>query len=306
MNGLHVTKITKLAKVRSGGAAPQDPSAFSRDGLPFVRAGSLSRLLSGDDEDQLEKILPDVARTHRLQLFPKGTVLFAKSGMSATKGYIYNLKKPAYVVSHLAALVPHNSRDSPFLTRALQRFSPTALVKDQAYPSIRLSDIEQMEILAPAAIEERGRIATILDKADALRRKRKRTIDLLESLTHSIFQRSFVEQHSEGWPKHFVASLAHDTVDRVIAHLMQNGIKVEGGDRLGKTIIFAKNQDHALFIEQRFNVAYPALAAICAGDHPQPGSYAQTLIDDFSKKTRTRISLSLSICSTLASTCRKW
>ena len=34
-----------------------------------------------------------------------------------------------------------------------------------------------------------------------------------------------------------------DTVDRVIAHFMEKGIKVEGGDRLGKTIVFAKNQD---------------------------------------------------------------
>ncbi|WP_245501534.1 DEAD/DEAH box helicase family protein [Mesorhizobium sp. M2A.F.Ca.ET.067.02.1.1] len=40
-----------------------------------------------------------------------------------------------------------------------------------------------------------------------------------------------------------------DTVDQVIAHLMQNGLKVEGGDRLGKTIIFAKNQAHAVYIE---------------------------------------------------------
>jgi type I restriction enzyme R subunit len=48
-----------------------------------------------------------------------------------------------------------------------------------------------------------------------------------------------------------------DTVDHVIAHLMQNGVKVEGGDRLGKTIIFAKNQDHALFIEKRFNASSP-------------------------------------------------
>ncbi|KRR18326.1 hypothetical protein [Bradyrhizobium retamae] len=51
-----------------------------------------------------------------------------------------------------------------------------------------------------------------------------------------------------------------DTVDLVIAHLMTNGLKVEGGDRLGKTIIFAKNQAHALFIEARFNAAYPNLA----------------------------------------------
>jgi type I restriction enzyme R subunit len=78
-----------------------------------------------------------------------------------------------------------------------------------------------------------------------------------------------------------------DTVDRVIAHLMQNGIKVEGGDRLGKTIIFAKNQDHALFIEQRFNAAYPSLSGHFARviTH-KTGAYAQTLIDDFSKKTK--------------------
>ena len=76
-----------------------------------------------------------------------------------------------------------------------------------------------------------------------------------------------------------------DTVDLVIAHLMQNGLKVEGGDRLGKTIIFAKNQAHAQFIEARFNAAYPNLAGHFARviTH-ETGPYAQTLIDDFSKK----------------------
>jgi len=66
---------------------------------------------------------------------------------------------------------------------------------------------------------------------------------------------------------------------------MQNGVKVEGGDRLGKSIIFAKNEGHAKFIEQRFNAAYPALAGHFARviTH-QTGAYAQTLIDDFSKK----------------------
>ena len=78
-----------------------------------------------------------------------------------------------------------------------------------------------------------------------------------------------------------------ETVDLVIAHLMQNGLKVEGGDRLGKTIIFAKNEAHAKFIEERFNVAYPALAGHFARviTH-QTGAYAQTLIDDFSIKAK--------------------
>jgi type I restriction enzyme R subunit len=47
------------------------------------------------------------------------------------------------------------------------------------------------------------------------------------------------------------------TVDQVLNHLMTNGIKVEGGDKLGKTIIFAKNHAHAIFIEERFNKNYP-------------------------------------------------
>ena len=49
-----------------------------------------------------------------------------------------------------------------------------------------------------------------------------------------------------------------DTVDKVLEHLMRNGLKVEGGDRLGKTIIFAKNHNHALFIQERFDKNYSA------------------------------------------------
>ena len=48
-----------------------------------------------------------------------------------------------------------------------------------------------------------------------------------------------------------------DTVDKVIGHLMKNGIKVESGDKLAKTIIFARSHKHAKFIEQRFNIQYP-------------------------------------------------
>ena len=38
---------------------------------------------------------------------------------------------------------------------------------------------------------------------------------------------------------------------------MTRGQKVAGGDRLGKTIIFAKNNAHAEFIAERFNANYP-------------------------------------------------
>jgi type I restriction enzyme, R subunit len=47
-----------------------------------------------------------------------------------------------------------------------------------------------------------------------------------------------------------------DTVDKVLEHVMTDGVKVEGGDKLGKTIIYAKNHKHATFIEERFNNNY--------------------------------------------------
>lgn len=74
-----------------------------------------------------------------------------------------------------------------------------------------------------------------------------------------------------------------DTVDKVLEHLMTHGQKVEGGDRLGKTIIFAKNHKHAEFIAQRFDENYPHMKGHFARliDHSLP--YAQSLIDDFSK-----------------------
>lgn len=48
-----------------------------------------------------------------------------------------------------------------------------------------------------------------------------------------------------------------DTVNKVLQILMDHGLHVNDGDTIGKTIIFAKNQNHARFIEQCFNEMYP-------------------------------------------------
>jgi type I restriction enzyme R subunit len=72
-----------------------------------------------------------------------------------------------------------------------------------------------------------------------------------------------------------------DTVDKVLEHLMAEGIKVAGGDRLGKTIIFAKNQRHADFIAQRFDANYPQYKGEFARVITHSVNYAQSLIEKF-------------------------
>jgi type I restriction enzyme, R subunit len=77
-----------------------------------------------------------------------------------------------------------------------------------------------------------------------------------------------------------------DTVDKVLKHVMTRGIPVAGGDRLGKTIVFAKNQAHAEFIEERFNTNYPRLKGHFARIITFETKYAQNLIDQFSNKDK--------------------
>jgi type I restriction enzyme R subunit len=73
-----------------------------------------------------------------------------------------------------------------------------------------------------------------------------------------------------------------DTVDKVLEHLMVNGLKVAEGDRLGKTIIFAKNHKHAQFIAERFDANYPHLKGSFARVIDYSVEYPQSLIDNFS------------------------
>ncbi len=90
-----------------------------------------------------------------------------------------------------------------------------------------------------------------------------------------------------------------DTVDKMLETLMTRGHKVAGGDRLGKTIVFARNNDHAEFIRKRFDANYPEYAGSFARVVTYKTEYAQTLIDDFSVKDKApHIAISVDMLDT--------
>ncbi|HCN47271.1 MAG TPA: restriction endonuclease subunit R [Pseudomonas sp.] len=90
-----------------------------------------------------------------------------------------------------------------------------------------------------------------------------------------------------------------DTVDKVLQTLMERGHKVAGGDRLGKTIIFAKNNAHAAFIAERFDENYPDRKGAFARIITYKTEYAQSLIDDFSIKDKApHIAISVDMLDT--------
>jgi type I restriction enzyme R subunit len=52
-----------------------------------------------------------------------------------------------------------------------------------------------------------------------------------------------------------------DTIRKVLNHLMTHGLRVEGGDRVGKSIVFARSHQHALAIQAVFEEEYPELTS---------------------------------------------
>lgn len=72
-----------------------------------------------------------------------------------------------------------------------------------------------------------------------------------------------------------------DTIRQVLNTLMTQGIKIEYGSKLGKTIIFAKNHRHAEKIKEIFDKEYPSYNGYCRVIDNYT-NYAQSLIDEFS------------------------
>lgn len=73
-----------------------------------------------------------------------------------------------------------------------------------------------------------------------------------------------------------------NTIDKILGLLMEKGLKVESNDKLGKTIIFAKNHKHAVAIEERFNLLYPQYHGEFARVIDNHVNYASSIIEDFS------------------------
>jgi type I restriction enzyme R subunit len=90
-----------------------------------------------------------------------------------------------------------------------------------------------------------------------------------------------------------------DTVDKGLEVLMTKGCLEAGGDRLGKSVIFARKREHAEFIRERFDHNYPHLAGKAARVIDNQVKYAQSLIDEFADPgSDLRIAISVDMLDT--------
>ncbi|HNW88511.1 MAG TPA: DEAD/DEAH box helicase family protein [Bacteroidales bacterium] len=101
------------------------------------------------------------------------------------------------------------------------------------------------------------------------------------------YEKEFRDEETGSMPEKIDSSALNswlfnkDTVDKVLSYTMDKGLKIEGGDKLGKTILFARSHEHALFIEKRFNTLYPHYHGKFLRVIDNYEMYAQDLLDSF-------------------------
>ncbi|KAB7725383.1 DEAD/DEAH box helicase [Rudanella paleaurantiibacter] len=87
-----------------------------------------------------------------------------------------------------------------------------------------------------------------------------------------------------------------DTIDKVLLFLMERGLKIEGGDKLGKTIIFARRHEHPKKIVEGFNVLFPNnTGTFCQLIDNSLGDDAEGLIKAFGDEHKTTFQIAVSV-----------
>ncbi len=129
------------------------------------------------------------------------------------------------------------------------------------------------------------------------------TYDELSEEEKEAYEKTFEDENGE-LPEKISSSALNkwifneDTIKQVLHVLMSEGIHIDYGNKIGKTIIFAKNHDHAEKIFEVFNKNYPHLKGY-AKVIDNYMTYAQSAIDEFSEPNKLpQIAISVDMLDT--------
>jgi len=153
-----LVELGEVAEISSGNSAPQGDKYFKNGKYPFYRTADVGKVHISLNLNESKDYVNDLAVSEKkLNSFPKSTILFPKSGASTFLNHRVMISKEGYVASHLATINAKEKILNPrFLFHMLCQIDAKSLTPNQAYPSLKLSDISRIKIpLPPLEVQER-------------------------------------------------------------------------------------------------------------------------------------------------------
>jgi restriction endonuclease S subunit len=167
------TTLKKVAHVGAGNSAPQESKYFENGIYPFIRTQDVGRLHVHPALNRTNDCINDSAvKDKRLRLWPEKSLLIPKSGASTFLNHRVLTAIPAFVVSHLAVIVAGDLVLPEYLFFWSLTIDSRDIAPDNNYPSLRLSDLEIINLPLPP-LPVQNRIVEILQQSDDILRKRR-------------------------------------------------------------------------------------------------------------------------------------
>ncbi len=199
--------LGSICEVSAGNGAPQGDAYFAGGTYPFVRMQDVGRCQTPYITTTTDRLNDLALEKHHLRKWPTGSLLIPKSGASVALNKRALLSGPAYVVSHLAVLVPGTLIDPEYLYHLSCTLDMMRLALDPAYPSLRTSDLAKLRIPLPP-LSEQQRIVEILQEAEEIRRLRAEAEAKTAELIPAMFYDYFVDrQEPDFQPLHKFAEV---------------------------------------------------------------------------------------------------
>lgn len=193
-----LVSISDFCRTGSGGTPSRKKPEFYNGNIPWVKSGDLREKTVTEATEYISNL---GVQKSSAKIVPRGAILVAMYG--ATVGRMAMLGIDAATNQAVCSIIPDEDKALPkYVYYALLAKVPDFLrdAVGGAQPNISQGKIKDTRIPLPP-LEEQKRIATILDKADAIRRKRQQAIQLVDRFLRAMFLDMFGDPviNPNGW-----------------------------------------------------------------------------------------------------------
>ena len=210
MKGWPKVTLPDCCEIVSGSTPSRLKPNYWGGDIPWVTPKDLK---GGDEkyiQDTPEKITKQGYDSCSTRMLPSGSILFTSR---APIGLVAIAGKPMCTNQGFKSLVPGPEVSSDYLYWCMRWMSPrvVAMGRGTTFTEVSRSVMERVRIPLPPLVDQ-ARIASILDKAEEIRRKREQSIQLCDQLLKSVFLEMFGDPvtNPKGWEKRPLGEYLHD------------------------------------------------------------------------------------------------
>lgn len=188
--GWNVGALKRFGRFEAGAGFPHEEQGLEGEELPFFKVNAIGKAYRDDRLiPEVDSISVETAERLRAQIFPKGTIVFAKIGAAMLLGRIRTLPCPSCIDNNMMGFIVDGQSSVDFFRQLMTLVRFDFVANPGTVPSLNEGQIANISVAVPP-LPEQTAIAAFLDretaKIDGLVAEQRRLIDLLREKRQAV------------------------------------------------------------------------------------------------------------------------